>query len=186
MDGPRGRGGPEDGAGSNLGLGGSVLERTTEHRLIASDAAGGTFGCISAVALAAGGGAVGSAGEFCWHELLSREPSAAVQFYRSLWGWSDSNPVDGHGAVYALLADKLGVVFASVKRTTPNAPSADNIWIPYVSVPDIDASIAHALHLGARLMCQPETLGETGTRAVIIDPTGGILALLSRPGPEPG
>jgi predicted enzyme related to lactoylglutathione lyase/SAM-dependent methyltransferase len=165
-------------------LGGVVLERSTEHRLIASDAAGGTFGCISAVALAAGGGALGSAGEFCWHELLAREPSAAVQFYRSLWGWSDSNPGDGHGAVYALLADKLGVVFASLKRTPPNAPSADNVWIPYVSVPDIDASVAHALHLSARLLCPPETLGATGTCAVIIDPMGGILALLepARPG----
>jgi hypothetical protein len=56
------------------------------HRLIASDATGGTFGCISAVALATGGDAVGSAGEFCWHELLAREPRAAVQFYQKPLG----------------------------------------------------------------------------------------------------
>jgi hypothetical protein len=51
-------------------------------------------------------------------------------------------------------------------------------WLPYVAVDDVDATIARAKKLGARIPVSPEDIPGIGRFGVLQDPTGAVLAVM--------
>jgi uncharacterized protein len=51
-------------------------------------------------------------------------------------------------------------------------------WLPYVAVDDVDATIARARKLGARIPVDPEDIPGIGRFGVLEDPTAAVLAVL--------
>jgi predicted enzyme related to lactoylglutathione lyase len=51
-------------------------------------------------------------------------------------------------------------------------------WLPYVSVDDVDATIARAKRLGAKIPMAPEDIPGVGRFGILQDPTGAVLAIM--------
>jgi predicted enzyme related to lactoylglutathione lyase len=58
----------------------------------------------------------------------------------------------------------------------PAGTSSD--WLPYVAVDNVDATIASAKKLGARIPVAPEDIPGIGRFSVREDPTGAVLAVM--------
>jgi uncharacterized protein len=120
-------------------------------------------------------------GHFSWNELVTTNTKAAAGFYGKLFGW-EAAPFVPQGAPaggppYTLFKtkpdDPMGVGgMAQVMQ--PGAPSQ---WVPYVVVPNADASLAKAVTLGAKVLVPVMAIGEVGRIAVIQDPQGATIGL---------
>ena len=119
-----------------------------------------------------------SPGALTWNELMTRDLEAATAFYGSVfgWRWEESGQP---GYLLAMLDAKDGddksncgamVMPAEVPAEVPN------YWSAYISVSDVDASVARATGLGGTVFL-PVMAGGPGRFAGITDPTGAMLML---------
>ena len=103
-------------------------------------------------------------------ELHTGGASAACAFYAELCGWHPQRLQAGPRTYQALgLGGRVdgGVVECATPRP---------LWLPYVEVPDIEASVGRARELGAAVTLERRE-GSAGWRAVIATEAGGELAL---------
>lgn len=108
-------------------------------------------------------------GCFCWIDLKSPDIDKARQFYEDVFGWSSH--VDGDDHPYVHFQYKGGDVGGGFGAPGPAA------WNTYVSVADVEASLAKAVELGATPAMPPTDTEGAGRMAVFIDPSGAALAL---------
>lgn len=119
-------------------------------------------------------------GSFCWIELSTPDAASAKTFYTQLFGWTTHDIPLGDGTVYTML-QKDGKDVGALYETK-EAPRA---WLSYVSVANVDASLAKAKELGATVLGGPMDVSDAGRMAVFADPQGAALALWQA-GRQPG
>jgi predicted enzyme related to lactoylglutathione lyase len=117
-------------------------------------------------------------GEFCWDELLTNDPEAARAFYQSLFGWGSRDWDMGPEGTYTLFM--IGETPAAGMMKIPDGAPQPPCWLPYVSVADADATVVKAGELGGQVALPPKDIPDVGRIAVLIDPTGGHVAILQR------
>jgi hypothetical protein len=115
-------------------------------------------------------------GTFCWDELLTGDPDAAARFYAELFGWERQTEPMADGAPYTVLT-RDGAPTAGV-MALPRGASFRASWLPYLAAPDVDATAGRAQSLGATVTTPPANIPGIGRFAVLVDPTGGRMALL--------
>ncbi len=113
--------------------------------------------------------------EFCWIEMTTDNPGTARTFYGDLFGWTyDELPTEG-GCTYAMFQPEAGGPGGGIMaKPQPQIPTA---WMPYVSVDDLEASVARAKELGGSVCMGPTPIKDHGSFAVISDPTGGVIGM---------
>jgi predicted enzyme related to lactoylglutathione lyase len=102
-------------------------------------------------------------------ELHTGDLQGAVAFYTQLFGWRPERIHAGAGSYLALgMGNGVGggVVECEAK------PS---LWLPYVDVPDVDATTERARNLGGEVLLTPRE-GPAGWRSVVSAPDGGEVA----------
>jgi hypothetical protein len=117
-----------------------------------------------------------SPGRFVWHEVLTTDPDKAIAFYQKVIGWSvmpwDADPN------YKMLAWRnapmAGVMLLPEEARRAGAPPH---WLTYISVRDVDATLAQATGLGARTFLEPMDVPTVGRLAVLGDPQGATFAI---------
>lgn len=113
-----------------------------------------------------------TAGDLGWSELTTANAADAISFYTALAGWQlMGEPVPGYH-IFGRGSEALGG-FATLQPgdTTPR-------WMPYITVDDLDASLAKAESLGASVCLPPMALPEdSGRIAIIKDPQGVMTGL---------
>lgn len=113
-------------------------------------------------------------GIFSWRELVTQDPEGSTKFYTNLFGWTTMT-MPMPGGDYTMFMNNDQPVAGMVK---PPAEKGDvpTTWINYVTVEDVDASVAKALELGASV-CIPRTeIPGKGTFAGLSDPQGAPIA----------
>ena len=172
------------------GLGGSVQVPPTDipdvgRFAVVADPTGATISPFTAPdGAAAPADEPDAFGVFCWDELMSPDPEASTRFHAGLFGWRWESMDMGPLGVYHL-AHRGPVPAAGLMRLPDEAQAggARSHWLPYVHVPDVDASYARATELGARPMVSPRDIPGIGRFAVFMDPTGAVCASY-RPAPR--
>jgi predicted enzyme related to lactoylglutathione lyase len=102
-------------------------------------------------------------------ELHTTDLGRARAFYSELLGW---RPELIEAAERSYLALDLGegpsggIVECGTERS---------LWLPYVSVPEVDSATEHAEELGGSVLLEPRE-GPAGWRSVIQAPDGGEIA----------
>ena len=106
-------------------------------------------------------------------ELNTTDPDRAKAFYSKLFDWTleDTPMPDG---VYTVIKVGQGTGGGMMKHPMPGAPS---MWLPYVSVDDINASTAKVKELGGNVLVGPHEIPNVGWFTIFLDPTGAALAL---------
>jgi predicted enzyme related to lactoylglutathione lyase len=114
-------------------------------------------------------------GRFVWHELHTTDRAKAVKFYGSLIGWETKDVQMGPGEPYTLCLlngkDHAGITKSMAPAHVPSH------WLPYLAVDDVDASLAKAEKLGARVLMKATDIPNVGRFAPIADPQGAVFAL---------
>lgn len=119
-------------------------------------------------------------GEFHWNELSTRDPARAVAFYRDLSGYTVESMDMGPIGTYHVLQTGETMRAGIMKAPSAEVPTA---WLPYVRVKNVDETLRRATELGAQVMAPAEDAEMVGRFAVLIDPTGAAIAVIT---PAPG
>jgi uncharacterized protein len=102
-------------------------------------------------------------------ELHTGDLRGAVDFYAQLFGWQGERVHAGQGSYMALgMGDRVG---GGVVECASGRP----LWLPYVEVPDVDASTDRAERLGGEVLLGPRE-GPEGWRSVVSTPDGAEVA----------
>jgi uncharacterized protein len=111
----------------------------------------------------------------CWIDLATPDQDAAAEFYGGLFGWSveeDENAEQTGGYRVATLKDQaVGGIMKLMQEGQPVA------WASYVSVEDVDATVAKAREAGGTAMVEPMDVLDYGRMAFLVDPTGAAIGL---------
>jgi uncharacterized protein len=122
---------------------------------------------------------------FIWYELLTSDPDAAAAFYGAVIGWTAS---DSHqeGMDYRILTMN-GVGVGGLMALPPGAAESgmSPSWLGYVSVADVDKSVAGILAAGGTQHMPAMDVPNVGRMAMIADPQGAALYVMTPTGTSP-
>ena len=114
-------------------------------------------------------------GRFVWHELMTPDPDAAIEFYPAVTGWGVlPYDLDPSYRMWTVNGVPLGGVLPIPEEA--KAMGAVPYWLPYVGTSDLAATLDHAVRLGATMYVPPTTI-PVGTFSVLRDPQGATFAL---------
>lgn len=113
-------------------------------------------------------------GDFGWTQLNTSNAEKALEFYSALVGWErKGEPAPGYHCI-GRGDEALGGITGFSEGEEGGAPR----WMPYITVDDLDATLAKAEELGAAICLPPMPLPEDGGRiAIIKDPQGAMTGL---------
>jgi len=112
-----------------------------------------------------------------WNELITPDPAAAIRFYSEMFGWTtEAFPKPGGDYTMFKHGEKI---FGGVMA--PPQPGIPPHWLNYVNVADLDAALAKATRLGAKVCMGPMDIGSAGRIAIINDPQGAGIGLHETP-----
>jgi predicted enzyme related to lactoylglutathione lyase len=115
-------------------------------------------------------------GRFVWYDLMTTDVAAATEFYKKIAGWGTMDFDMGPAGMYKMWTvgnDMMG----GVTKLTPEMGEAPPHWMASVSVADVDASVAKAQSLGAKVLMPATDIPDVGRYALIADPQGAFIAL---------
>ena len=123
-------------------------------------------------------------GRFVWHDLMTRDVNASKQFYGALFGWRFEDTRRGDRP-YVLARAGSEAVAGFVDVTA--IPDAGSQWISFMSVDDVDKSVALVQSEGGKVLVAPRDVPSVARAAVVADPQGAPLGLaqLRRAVPDP-
>ena len=116
-------------------------------------------------------------GAFSWSELITPDPESAKIFYSKVFGWSTRDREMPNGTYTTCQVDQHSV--AGIMKTPADAPSMPPAWGCYVTVKDVDATLALAASLGGRTLVPPTVVTGVGRMAVLQDPQGAVLSIIT-------
>jgi uncharacterized protein len=114
-----------------------------------------------------------------WFDVSSNDVAGTGAFYCRLFGWELGPDLGPDSGGYRLFT-KNGADVAGIGPLMEGVPA----WTTYLKVDDIDAVAARVGDLGGTLVMPPMDLPDgNGRMSMLIDPTGGFVALF-QPGPN--
>jgi predicted enzyme related to lactoylglutathione lyase len=112
-------------------------------------------------------------GTFSWPELATTDQKAAVAFYRGLFGWELNEQPMGPTETYSMFQLRgKDVGAAYTMRPEERQSGAPPHWNSYVTVTNVEETVARAKTLGAEVLAPPFDVMDAGRMAVLRDPTG--------------
>jgi len=120
-------------------------------------------------------------GLFSWSELMTTDFDSSFSFYKELFNWK-LKEVPGRGdSRYALIINEnSSEPFAGI-LSMPKAQEERGIpshWQTYVTVDNVEQTIAKAKSLGAQIILSPMQIERVGTVAAIRDPQGAVVSIV--------
>ena len=114
---------------------------------------------------------------FSWNELMTSDVEGAKTFYTRLFGWvtEDMQMEVGNYTVIKTDGEEIGGMMVM----PPEAKGIPPHWGAYVTVDDVDAIAGKAKELGGEVLVIPTDIPEVGRFAVIRDPQGAALAVIT-------
>jgi len=116
-------------------------------------------------------------GVFSWNELMTTDLPAAKKFYREALGW-ELQDQNSPNMAYTI-AKKGDREVAGIMGIPDEAKGMLPSWGSYVTVDDVDARVARVQSLGGKLLLAPQDIPNVGRFAVIADPQGAMLAMIT-------
>lgn len=108
-------------------------------------------------------------GRFVWHELNTQDVGKSAAFYGELFGWK----IDASDPEYIHVRAGAEAVAGMIKPASPEVPAH---WLCYVSVADVDATVARAAAVGCKVLAAPLDI-EPGRLAVLADPQRAVFGV---------
>lgn len=123
-------------------------------------------------------------GTLCWTEIATTDLEASVSFYSEMFGWkvsksqNDEIPMDYREYDTGMGHPSGGMYQLSPDMTVGDEPMPPPHFMNYISVDDIEASVAKVTELGGTVMGELHDIPKVGRMAVVNDPAGATFAML--------
>ena len=114
-------------------------------------------------------------GTFSWNELMTQDIQASKFFYNQLFNW-DFTEINIDNESYSLIKIGDKEIGGMMKNPSEAMLSA---WGAYVTVDNVDTTVIQAEQLGAKIWVSPKDIPNIGRFAVIQDPQGALLSLIT-------
>jgi predicted enzyme related to lactoylglutathione lyase len=115
------------------------------------------------------------AGTPTWIDLMAPDADAARAFYHAVFGWEyDIGGPEFGGYTTARLGQRMA---AGLMGPQPGAPPMPAAWSLYFATDNIEADVARAVELGAKVSYPTMAVGDFGSMATCEDPTGAAFSL---------
>jgi predicted enzyme related to lactoylglutathione lyase len=115
-------------------------------------------------------------GAFSWNELITSDPAAAAAFYGAVFGWNVHDADEAMGGYRVVAVGDNGV--GGIMAPPPGAPPMPPHWGSYVTVDNIDTTLARCAELGGKTLVPAMDVPTVGRMAVIQDPQGAALNVI--------
>lgn len=109
-------------------------------------------------------------GDFIWYELLTSDPDGAAAFYGPLVGWTFGS-ANQPGMDYRQFTAMDGEMIGGCMKAPDGAPLPP-MWLGYIGVDDVDASVASIRAAGGQVHMEPQDIPGVGRFAFVADPQG--------------
>lgn len=118
-------------------------------------------------------------GDFVWYELMTPDPDSAARFYGAVVGWTQkpSSSPDMDYREWSMAGVPIGGALALTDDMRKGG--AQPCWLGYVHVDDIDGQIEKLKAGGATIMMGPQDIPGVGRFAMITDPQGVALYVMT-------
>ncbi len=117
---------------------------------------------------------VGSIG---WADLTVPDATGLKDFYAQVAGWSIVPLSMGDYDDYVMTMPNSQTAVAGVCHARGKNAGLPAVWLMYITVADLDASLAACRASGGTVVMEPRSSGGTARYAVIQDPAGASVAL---------
>lgn len=114
-------------------------------------------------------------GDWIWIQLAVNDAAEAAAFYSAVGSYDVTDRLD-IDATEDLLLSADGYARAGISEINDDRRP---VWIPFVRVADAAESVEQALALGAELILPPWDEGPGSDLAVIADPNGAVIGLMT-------
>lgn len=109
-------------------------------------------------------------GTFSWFSLMTKNPQAATDFYKTLFGWITTD-YEIPGVGISTLYQKGDLVFGNPVPLENNIPYPSH-WISYLAIEDVDEACKRAESLGGKTCVPAFDIPTIGRTAILNDPVG--------------
>jgi predicted enzyme related to lactoylglutathione lyase len=116
---------------------------------------------------------------FIWYELMTSDVGAAARFYGEVVGWSMS-PAGSPGMDYRQWSIRGATVAGAM--AIPEDAAANGmrpLWLGYLNVADVDASVAQIVGAGGASHMPPWDIPGVGRIAMVADPQGAAFYVMA-------
>ena len=110
-----------------------------------------------------------------WADVMVPDGEASRQFYTSLFGWDFQ--IGGEESGFYSQAMHGGRTVAGLGQSMPGQEGPPPAWTTYLAVEDVGLVAERITGAGGSLMMAPMEVGEFGSMAVAVDPTGAVFGL---------
>jgi predicted enzyme related to lactoylglutathione lyase len=117
-------------------------------------------------------------GSIDWHDLTVADASRVRDFYAEVVGWTTSSTSMGDYNDFNM-HDSGGNIVAGICHARGSNARLPPQWLCYVTIANLDASVAACTRLGGSVIDGPRTIGADSV-CVIRDPAGAVLALYQK------
>ena len=115
-------------------------------------------------------------GSIGWADLTVPDAVAVSDFYAKVAGWTVAPLSMGDYDDFVMMAPG-GTATGGVCHARGKNAGLPAVWLIYITVVDLDASLAACTTGGGKLLSAPRSAGGTARFAVIQDPAGATVAL---------
>lgn len=124
-------------------------------------------------------------GSFVWYELMTPDQDGAARFYQAVIGWRFIPPQPGAAVPYGHIERSDGGAAGGVLTLSDEmrARGSHPCWVPYLSVPDVEAATATIVSDGGQVLMPAMSIAE-GRFAMVTDPQGVPFYVMT-PAPPP-
>lgn len=120
-----------------------------------------------------------STGSISWIDLTVPDAVKIREFYSAVVGWRTEPVAMGEYDDFNMIRPSDGEAVAGVchaRGVNSDLPAA---WMIYITVEDLDRSMARCVELGGKVIAGPRNAGSEGRFCMIEDPAGAVAALYS-------
>ncbi|MFX1682684.1 VOC family protein [Mitsuaria sp. CC2] len=120
-------------------------------------------------------------GAFSWSELMTTDSTKASEFYGKLFGWTvEAMPMPGapDAPPYQVIKPRGSEDAIGGMMTSPQ-PGMPPAWGIYVTVDNVDETVAQAKAMGAKVLMDIMDVPTVGRMATLQDPQGAVISVIT-------
>ncbi|KXI21660.1 VOC family protein [Photobacterium sanguinicancri] len=116
-------------------------------------------------------------GAFSWSELIVDNPEEAVKFYQDVIGW-EVEAMEMPQGVYHVVKSN-GEPVGGIMAKPPGAEKMPNYWGCYITVENVDETIAKAEAAGGKAVYPAMDVPGVGRMCALFDVSGAIISVIT-------
>jgi predicted enzyme related to lactoylglutathione lyase len=116
-------------------------------------------------------------GSINWADLTADNATGLRDFYSEVVGWSATGVEMGGYSDFCMSGPQTDNPVAGICHARGLNAELPPVWLIYITVADLDASMARCVELSGQVILGPRTMGAQGRYCVVRDPAGAVAAL---------